>query len=79
MLVNLLDNAIKFTPAGGLIAVTATAHGTRVVVQVADPGRGIPPEDLERVFEQFFQVEHRGEKSRNGQAPGLGPRASAPR
>ncbi|MGV8966906.1 MAG: PAS domain S-box protein [Cellulomonas sp.] len=71
VLSNLIDNAIKFTPAGGFIAVTATTEGAYVVVRVTDTGRGIPPQDLDHVFEQFFQVEHQGEKSRNGLGLGL--------
>ena len=65
---NLVHNAIKFTPPGGEIRVTAAAAEGDVVVQVADTGPGIPPEDLPRVFERFF----RGDKARAGGGTGLG-------
>jgi two-component system OmpR family sensor kinase len=66
---NLLDNALKHTPAGGRVTVTASASGDQVVVAVADTGPGIPADELARVFERFYQVD----KSRaRTQAPGVG-------
>lgn len=53
---NLLDNAIKFTDAGGHISVTFDRKQTAVSIEVADDGCGIPPQDQERVFERFYQV-----------------------
>ncbi|MBI2857041.1 MAG: HAMP domain-containing protein [Chloroflexi bacterium] len=65
---NLLGNAVKFTPAGGSIAVTAAAAGPRVAVTVADTGIGIAPEHMARIFERFFKVD----RSRSGVGSGLG-------
>jgi len=65
---NLLHNAIKFTPAGGAIAVRARRAGERVTVSVEDTGIGIASEDQERVFERFFK----GDRSRNRDLGGSG-------
>lgn len=55
VLVNLLDNAAKYTPAGGTIRVIARAHDRQVVVTVEDSGIGIDPEMLEGIFQMFVQ------------------------
>ena len=70
MLSNLLDNAIKYTPAGGRITVGARPAGRFVEVYVRDTGAGIPAEDLPRLFERFYRVERRARA--NSAAPGLG-------
>jgi signal transduction histidine kinase len=54
---NLLSNALRFTPPGGLITVTVATRGDEVSVVVADTGIGIPPEKLTAIFEPFVQVE----------------------
>lgn len=54
-LVNLLNNAVKYTAAGGRVTLTAEERDGRLAVQVADTGPGIPPEDQARVFEKFFR------------------------
>jgi signal transduction histidine kinase len=60
VLVNLVGNAIKFTPAEGRVWVRATAENGTVQVEVGDTGPGIAPEDHERIFEEFQQPEHAG-------------------
>jgi two-component system sensor histidine kinase KdpD len=55
VLFNLLDNAGKYSPAGSLIAIRAWRDGGHVVLQVMDEGPGIPPADLERVFDKFYR------------------------
>jgi len=52
---NLISNAVKFTPAGGSVSVSAERTDTELVIRVVDTGVGIPPEDLENVFTRFFR------------------------
>jgi two-component system sensor histidine kinase KdpD len=53
---NLLDNAVKYTPEGCPIEITAKASDSEVIVEVADRGPGLPPEVLDRVFEEFYRA-----------------------
>jgi signal transduction histidine kinase len=69
VLLNLLSNALKFTPEGGRIDVGAAIHGELVEVSVADTGVGIAPEDQEMVFEEFRQV---GTADKKMEGTGLG-------
>ncbi len=62
---NLVDNAVRYTPAGGAVRVRTLSTGDIVRLAVEDSGVGIPPEDLPRIFDRFYRVE----KSR---APGEG-------
>ena len=55
VLFNLLDNAAKYAPAGSLIRLAAWRDHGAVVIQLADEGEGLPPEDIERVFEKFYR------------------------
>lgn len=71
VLVNLLTNAIKFTPAGGGVTVRARLDGRRVRVEVEDTGRGIAPEDLPRIFERYVQLEVRPQRTLHGAGLGL--------
>ena len=57
ILLNLLTNALKFTPAGGTVSVGCEAGGETVIIRVRDTGRGIAPAHLEQVFEPFVQVD----------------------
>ena len=54
---NIVHNAIKFTPTGGHIHIAARRSGAEAVLAVSDDGPGVPPEDVPRVFERFFQVD----------------------
>jgi signal transduction histidine kinase/CheY-like chemotaxis protein len=67
---NLLSNAVKFTPPGGEVALATSADGGTLVVEVSDNGIGIRPEDQERIFEAFTQVD--GSLARQYQGTGLG-------
>jgi signal transduction histidine kinase len=70
VLVNLLSNAVKFTDAGA-VGVRAEAAGAMVALSVWDTGPGIPPADVERVFEPFVQVSGSGGATRRGTGLGL--------
>ena len=59
VVVNLLGNALKFTPDGGHIKLTVACTAPGVTLSVSDDGPGIPPEDRERIFEKFGQVQRR--------------------
>jgi len=61
---NLVDNAIKFTPANGQVVVSACQVGGQLEIRVSDSGIGISPEDQKRIFERFYQTD----KSRRGGA-----------
>ena len=52
---NLLSNALKFTPAGGLVKVELRADGPWAALRVSDSGPGIPPDELPHVFDRFFR------------------------
>jgi signal transduction histidine kinase len=68
LLDNLVGNAIKFTPAGGKVAVRLSRRGEFARLEVEDSGIGIAPEDQEHLFERFF----RAENTRDGHAAGTG-------
>ena len=68
VLVNLLENALKFTSEGGLVAIGAAAGDAFVEVSVKDSGAGIPPEHLPHVFERFYKVD----RARRDGGTGLG-------
>lgn len=67
---NILTNAVKYTPATGEIEVSASSTGEMLQIMVSDSGVGIPPEDLPRVFERFYRVEKT--RSRDFGGTGLG-------
>ena len=66
VLVNLLDNALKYSPPESPIEVKARLAGAYVEIEVADRGTGIPPEDLSRVFDKFYRVRRPGSVSGTG-------------
>jgi two-component system sensor histidine kinase KdpD len=57
VVVNLLENAVKYSPENSLIEISSTLDGAKIRIQVADRGAGIPPEDLTRVFDKFYRVQ----------------------
>ncbi len=65
---NLVHNAIKFTPAGGQVTISAHVAGEEVIVSVRDTGTGIPADDLPRIFERFYKAD----RARSGGGTGLG-------
>lgn len=68
---NLLQNAVRHTPPGGVVALGATADAKAIVIEVKDTGEGIPPEDLERVFERFWRSESARRADQAGAGIGL--------
>jgi signal transduction histidine kinase len=71
MLLNLLTNAVKFTPAGGEIEIEVAEVAAGLVISVRDTGIGIPEADLQRVLEPFVQVESSFARSHEGTGLGL--------
>ena len=65
---NVLDNAIKYTPAGGVITWQLQVEDSHLHTTIRDTGRGIDPEDLPHLFERFY----RADKARTRQTPGVG-------
>jgi histidine kinase len=68
IMINLLSNALRYTPAGGTVTISAQAHDFFVQIGVHDTGIGIPAEHLPHIFERFYRVD----KSRNRQSGGTG-------
>jgi signal transduction histidine kinase len=65
---NLIDNAVKYTPAGGRVSVEVLPDGDRALLKVRDTGVGIPPDELPRIWDRLF----RGDTSRTERGLGLG-------
>ena len=68
IVVNLLENAIKFTPAGGVVGIDIRHEGERACLRIADSGPGISVDDLPHLFERFY----RGASARSGAVAGVG-------
>jgi two-component system sensor histidine kinase BaeS len=68
---NLLSNALHVTPSGCRMTLTAAPEGTILRVMIEDSGPGIPAEDLDRVFERFYRVDHARARSEGGSGLGL--------
>jgi signal transduction histidine kinase len=66
MVANLLDNAVKYTPPGGEVAVTMSQEGNMVRIAVRDTGCGVPESDLPHIFERFYRCD------RSRSEPGIG-------
>jgi signal transduction histidine kinase len=71
MLDNVIGNAIRYTPAGGRVAVRAAADAAGLLFEVEDTGIGIPPDDLPRVFDEFFRSANARAHAREGTGLGL--------
>lgn len=71
LLMNLLHNAIKFSPDGGKVTVAADEHPDTVVVSIRDEGVGIPSKDQARVFERFYKVDRARQRGLGGTGLGL--------
>ncbi|HEY3784110.1 MAG TPA: ATP-binding protein [Steroidobacteraceae bacterium] len=70
VVVNLLDNAIKYTPNGGRVRLRIAREGDEAVLEIADDGIGIPEQSLPHVFKRFYRVD--GSRSRDQGGAGLG-------
>ncbi|NIP82370.1 MAG: HAMP domain-containing protein [Gemmatimonadetes bacterium] len=70
LLWNLVDNAVKFTPSGGRVRLSLDGDADAVEIRVADTGPGLPPEDVDRIFERFYRADrsrtHHAETSGTG-------------
>ena len=71
LLSNLLDNALRYTPAKGTVCVRLDATESRAVIQVSDTGQGIPARELSRVFERFYRVDKARARQTGGTGLGL--------
>jgi two-component system phosphate regulon sensor histidine kinase PhoR len=71
LMMNLLHNAIKFSPDGGTVTVTADEHPDAAVISVRDEGVGIPARDQARVFERFYKVDRARQRGLGGTGLGL--------
>ena len=65
---NLVDNAVKFTPEGGYIEVSSKADSEKVIARIRNSGRGIPSDEIDKIFERFYKID----KSRSFDVKGAG-------
>jgi two-component system sensor histidine kinase KdpD len=70
VLFNLLDNAAKYAPGGTTVRIQSWRDGNSVVLQVLDEGEGVPPTDLEQIFDKFYRVQ-KADQVRAGTGLGL--------
>lgn len=68
---NVLDNAAKFTDPGGEIVFSCRADGERITISISDTGCGIPPSQLDAIFDRFFQADNHSKRRKRGQGLGL--------
>lgn len=71
VLANLLQNASRYTPAGGMLTISAESRRSDVLVSIANTGDAIPAQDLPHVFERFYRVEKSRDRARGGAGIGL--------
>lgn len=69
---NLIGNAIKYTPSGGEVLVRLGKVDQKARIIVSDTGPGIPPKDLPHIFDRFYRAEKSRTRSENGKGFGLG-------
>jgi two-component system OmpR family sensor kinase len=69
---NLVENAVKFTPAGGRVRVGVAKDGSQLVIEVRDTGAGLPAENLERIFERFYRADAARTPAGDATGTGLG-------
>jgi two-component system, OmpR family, sensor kinase len=73
VLLNIIENALKFTPTDGRVALSAYYNEKSVIIEIQDNGKGIPPEDLPHVFDRFYRVDSsRSRVSKSVGGSGLG-------
>lgn len=71
LFLNLIDNAIKYTPEGGSVTVTVAKQDGMALFRVADTGIGIPPEDIPKIFDRFYRVDKARSRAMGGTGLGL--------
>jgi two-component system phosphate regulon sensor histidine kinase PhoR len=71
VLINLLHNAVKFSPSGTTVTVAAREHDGQLAIEVRDQGVGIPRADIDRVFERFYKVDKARQRGQGGTGLGL--------
>jgi len=71
ILINLVDNAIRYTPSGGEVIVKAEVQMEGLVLSVTDTGEGIPPDELPRIFDRFYRVDKARTRTTGGTGLGL--------
>ena len=71
VLLNLLSNAIRYTPEKGMITISITAEDEYALLKVQDTGIGIPPKEITKIFERFYRVDHSRSRSSGGSGIGL--------
>ncbi|MFN2216831.1 MAG: sensor histidine kinase [Anaerolineales bacterium] len=69
---NIVDNAIRFTPKDGRIVMSAGKVGEKVQLAVQDDGKGVPPEELNRIFDRLYRTDTSRQNDHNGMGSGLG-------
>jgi len=68
---NLLDNAIRYTPKGGVVELSANLDGESMVFKIKDSGSGIPPEELPLIFNRFYRLDKARQRAEGGTGLGL--------
>src|SRR5690606_29733821 len=72
LMLNLISNALKFTPDGGQVTLNLRREGYDAVLEIQDTGIGISPEDQARIFDRFYQADASRVRKSTGEGAGLG-------